>query len=311
MQWMIPLLLAAALPMKAQTPAPVLSKVAQVLALPEEEAGLGTMPVHVRGVVLDISADRTEFSLHDGEGCVSVQVADGESVPDLGMQVEVEGKVFSEPFLERKRTRIRADKLALQGAGTLPEGIPSGIKEVSEFKHLDQWMSVEGIVLQVRRSMSLFTIQMVSDAASCNVLVRDWPRDDIPRDWIGGRVRVTGVNRAYLPGSSFLCMVVPSPAQVSVLKTGVSDPFDAPPVTVSALRKLNPASAERVKLAGTLVGATSGNVYYVRGDDGGAFSFYMLHPIDEDKSGRFSTPIIMAQCKPGDVVEVVGIPTLE
>jgi len=69
-----------------------------------------------------------------------------------------------------------------------------------------------------------------------------------------------------------------------------------------------PEKDSRVKLTGTLLGATSGNVFYARGSDGEAFSFYMLHPIDEDKSGRFSTPIVMPTCEPGDKLEVVGIP---
>lgn len=155
--------------------------------------------------------------------------------------------------------------------------------------------------------MSLLTVQLTADVGSCNVLVRDWPRASFPRDWIGGRVRVTGLNRAYIPSSRFLSLVAPSPAQLTVLKTGVIDPLDAAVTTVGALRKKGP-SRERVKLTGTLIGATSGNVFYARGEDGGAFSFYMLHPIDEDKSGRFSTPIIMPKCTAGDVLEVVGIP---
>lgn len=295
--------------LRAQTSDGALAKVKDVLALSNEPGEPGTKSVRLRGVVMDVSAGRDEFSLHDGEACISVLVEDTSSTPVLAEEVEVEGRVFSEPFFERRRIRIKGAGITLIGAGKLPDPRPAGVEDAANFKHLDQWVSVEGTVLQVRRSMSLFTIQLMSEAASCNVLVRDWPRDDVPRDWIGGRVRVVGVNRAYLPGSSFLSVVVPSPAQVTVLKTGVRDPFDAPPTTVSELHRMGPAGAERVKLTGTLVGATTGNVFYARGEDGAAFSFYMLHPIDEDKSGRFSTPIVMPQCKPGDVVEVVGSPT--
>lgn len=196
------------------------------------------------------------------------------------------------------------------GAGKLPAPRPVDLEEAAKYKHLDQWVSVEGTVLQVRSSMSLFTIQMVSASTACNVLVRDWPRDEIPRDWIGGRVRVSGVNRAYLPGNGFLSVVVPSPEQVSVLKAGVVDPLDAPVSTVGELRAqgIN-LKKDRVKITGTLLDATPGNVFYMRGEDGGAFSYYLLHPIDEDKSGRFSTPIIIPKSKAGDVLEVVGIPS--
>lgn len=296
--------------LQAQTMAAELTTVRAVLALSEEAASAGTQTVRLRGIVTDVSAQQDECSLFDGEAGISLELGGAAQAPAQGAEIQIEGRVISEPFLQRKRTCIKATKLTLLGAGTLPPAKPkpASVKEVAEFRQLDQWVTVEGTVLQVRSSMALFTIQIVSEATSCNVLVRDWPRTAIPRDWIGGRVRVTGVNRAYLPGSSFLSLVASSPDQVTVLKTGVIDPLDAPTTTVGALRAGVTDKESRVKLAGTLLGATSGNVFYARGTDGEAFSFYMLHPIDEDKSGRFSTPIIMPKCEPGDRLEVVGIP---
>jgi len=294
-------------PLGAQTADPVLTRISDVLALADEAAAAGTKAVRLRGVVTYVTANRSEFALHDGGSCLPVMVAGDASAPDFAEEVEIEGTVISEPFFERKQTCIKLGKLTVLGAGTLPEGMPVNIGDVAEFKHVNQWVTFEGTVLQVRVSMSLLTIQLVADVGSCNVLIRDWPRWSFPKDWIGGRVRVTGLNRAYMPGSRFLSLVAPSPAQVTVLKSGVSDPFDAPVTTVGTLLK-NGVSRERVKLNGTLLGATTGNVFYARGEDDHTFSFYMLHPIDEDKTGRFSTPIVMPKCNPGDVVEVVGIP---
>lgn len=294
-------------PLLSQTAGAVITKVKDVLALPAEVAETGAKTVRLRGIVTYVTANRSEFTLHDGEASLSVIVAGDVSAPDFAAEAEIEGNVISEPFFERKQTCVKLGRVTVLGTGNLPEPMPVNIGDVAEFKHLDQWVSVEGMVLQVRASMSLLTVQMVADAGSCNVLVRDWPRGSFPRDWVGGRVRVAGLNRAYMPGSRFLSLVAPSPAQLTVLKTGVEDPLDALLTTVGALRKSGP-SRDRVKLTGTLLGATSGNVFYARGEDGGAFSFYMLHPIDEDKTGRFSTPIIMPKCKAGDVLEVVGIP---
>lgn len=294
-------------PLRGQTADAALTSVREVLALSDEVAESGTKMVRLRGIVTYVTANRSEFSLLDGKDCVSVMVAGDASAPDFAAEVEMEGTVISEPFFERKQTCVKLGKLTVLGTSALPQGTPANIGDVAEFKHLDQWVSVEGTVLQVRVSMSLLTIQLVADPGSCNVLIRDWPRWSFPKDWIGGRVRVTGLNRAYMPGSRFLSLVAPSAAQVTVLKTGVSDPFDAPVTTVGTLLKKG-VSRERVKINGTLLGATTGNVFYARGEDGNTFSFYMLHPIDEDKTGRFSTPIIMPKCGPGDVVEVVGIP---
>jgi len=294
--------------MNTQAAGEVLTKVKEVLALPAKEAEAGTKSVRLRGVVTDVSVNRDEFSLHDGEACISVLV--GGAAARLSDEVEVDGHVISEPHLDSRRTRIKSGKVTVLGSAKLPEAKSVSLEDAAKFKQLDQWVSVEGTVLQVRSSMSLFTIQMVSDAAVCNVLVRDWPREAIPRNWIGARVRVNGVNRAYLPGNSFLSVVVPSPDQVTVLNTGVENPLDAPPTTVGDLSRQGVNfKKERIKLTGTLLAATSGNVFYARGTDGGAFSFYMLHPIDEDKSGRFSTPVIIPKCLPGDVLEVVGMPS--
>lgn len=286
----------------------VLTKAKDVLALPAEAAEAGKTSVRLRGIVTDVSAKRDELSLHDGAASLSVMLVGGALSPELGTEVEIEGRAYSETFMERKRTRVESGKITVLGPGTLPQPSPAGVKDASEFKRLDQWVSVEGTVLQVRISMSLFTIQLATEDATCNVLVRDWPRDGLPRDWVGGRVRVTGNNRGYLPNSGFLSVVVPSPAQVTVLKTGVVDPFDAPAATIGDLRKAGTPKAERFKLTGTLLDSTPGNVFYARAEDGSAFSFYMLLPIDEDKSGRFSTPVIMPTCNPGDVLEVVGMP---
>ncbi len=297
-------------PLAAQTTNVTLTNVKQVLALPGKVAEAGTTRVRLQGVVVEMSAKADEFSLYDGEACVSVIVAGEASVPEVGAKVEIEGSVFSEPFFERKRTRVKTSRLTSLGSAPLPEAKPIGIGEAAEFKHLDQWVSGEGPVRQVRASMALFTIQLASGGTSCNVLVRQWPRTAIPRDWVGGRVRVAGINRPYLPGSNFLSVVATSQSQVTVVKTGAEDPFDAPLTTAEALSKNKPDKDQRVKLKGTLLGSTTGNVFYARSDDGSAFSFYMLPPIDEDKSGRFSTPIIMPKCNPGDVLEVVGIPSL-
>jgi len=304
------LLLAAwsAHPLWGQTDRAELTRVREALTPATGEAAAATPRARLRGVVTDVSAKRDEFSLHDGDACVSVIVGEGAAAPEFGMEVEIEGVVVAEIFMDGKRVRIKAAKVSVLGAGTLPEPEAVRIEDVAKFKHLDQWVSVEGMVLQVRSSMSLFTIQMVDDAASCNVLVRDWPRDAIPPDWIGGRVRVAGVNRAHLPGSGFLSLTASSPDQVTVLKTGVVDPLDAPSAALEALRGGEHGGQERVKITGTLLGATMGNVFYARGAGGGGFSFYMLHPIDEDKSGRFSTPIIMPKVQPGDELEVTGVP---
>lgn len=288
-----------------ELPAP-LSKVKEVLALPDATAAEAKTRVHLRGVVTDVSIKRDEISLHDGGATISASLVEGIIAPELGTEVEIDGHIYSESFNEKPRTRVEADKMTVLGPGTLPEPAPLRIPEVAEFKRLDQWLVVEGVVLQVRFSSPLLTLQITSGRSYCNVLVRDWPKENIPKDWVGGTVRVVGNNRPYSSKTNLYAMMVPSPAQVKLVKPGIADPFKAPATTATALRKAGDISPERHKLTGTLLDATQGNVMYFREADGGAFSLYTLFPLDEDKSGRFSTPVVVPTCKPGDVVEVVG-----
>lgn len=92
----------------AQTNDDALTKVKQVLALPTDAAEAETKKVRLQGVVVEVSAKGEEFALHDGDACVSVMVAGDASAPSVGDKVEIEGSVFSEPFFERKRTRVKA-----------------------------------------------------------------------------------------------------------------------------------------------------------------------------------------------------------
>lgn len=295
---------------RAQTPGDaVLTKIKDVLALSDAAAAPATQRVKLRGVVIYVTASRDDYTVHDGEASISLMATPEIPAPDFKEEVEIEGTVVVETLFEKKQKRIKPAKITVLGIGGLPPSKPVKLDDVAQFRQLDQWVSVEGTVLQVRASMALFTIQMVDEGGSCNVLVRDWPRGSLPRDWIGGKVRVTGVNRSYMPGSRFLSLVAPSPEQVTVVSTGVVDPTDAPASSVEALKRTTGWKSARIKLTGTLVGATTGNVFYARCEDGSAFSFYMLHPIDDDKSGRYSTPINQPKCSPGDVIEVVGIPT--
>lgn len=66
--------LAAMLPLRAQNADEAITRVKDVLALPAEVAETGTNSVRLRGVVTDVSVNRDEFSLFDGEACISVVV---------------------------------------------------------------------------------------------------------------------------------------------------------------------------------------------------------------------------------------------
>jgi signal transduction histidine kinase len=284
----------------------LLTNVRDILALPDAVATEGKTPVRLHGVVTDVSLKRDEVSIYDGTATVSAALVEGVLAPDLGLDVEVEGRVYSETFNEKPRTRVEAAKITVMGTGKLPQPTPLRIPELAEFKSLDQWVEVEGVVLQIRYSSPLLTIQITSGRSYCNVLVRDWPKDNIPKNWVGGTVRVVGNNRPYTSKTTLYAMMAPSPAQVKLVKPGFVDPFDAPATTATALQKKGSISPDRYKLTGTLLDATAGNVMYFRDVNGGAFSLYTLYPLDDDKSGRFSTPVVVPNCKPGDVVEVVG-----
>lgn len=157
-QWFAVVLLASLAglhPLRTQAADAVLTQVKDVLALTEEVAEAGAKSVKLRGVVTYVTANQDEFTLHDGEASLSVIVTGGAQAPAFAEEVEVEGSVVSVPFFEKKHTCIKLAKVTVLGAGTLPEATPARALDVAEFKHLDQWVSVEGMVLQVRVSTGL------------------------------------------------------------------------------------------------------------------------------------------------------------
>lgn len=287
-----------------------LTTVREILARPREALSLGQADgttIRLKGIVTDADAKNGHFSLHDGTGALSVTLPVGDTPAELASEVEVEGHMIGQVLVDRPWSQLQATNWKTVGKGSLPVPTAATVPEVADFQHLDQWVAVEGVVLQVKYSSPLLTVQISNDKRWCNALVRDWPKEGMPKDWVGATVRIVGVNNGFARAPLFT-LTVPSPAQITVLKPGVENPFDAPATNTTVLQKKGKPSSERYKLTGTLLETVTGGVSYVRGADGGTFSFYPVYPLDQDKSGRNSTPVSIPPCKPGDVVEVVGSP---
>ncbi len=296
--------------LEAQTPSSALTPVREILARPHEALSLNegaAALVRLRGVIVDADAKSSRISLHDGTGTISVVLPMGTATPDLASDVDIEGRLVSHMVAERPWVQVQATTVKVVSKSTLPPAVTASVPEVAEFKHLDQWVIVEGVVLQVKYSPPYLTIQLSNDKGWCNALVRAWPKEGMPKNWAGATVSVMGINNGF-SRSPLYTLTVPSPDQVTVIKPGVENPFDAPTITATALQKKGKTSSGRYKLTGTLLETATGGVSYVRDLDGGAFSFYPLYPLDQDKSGRNSTPVSLPPSKPGDLVEVVGSP---
>lgn len=305
----VPLLLALLVgSLGAQQVSAPLTKVEDILALAGKPLMERSTPVLLRGIVTDVSTKRREIIVHDGEKSISVVLGEETAPPVLGTEVEVEGRAYSELLNEKVWKRVEAAKVTVMDTKALPEPLAVTIPDVTEFNHLDQWVSLEGVVVQVRYSPPLLTVQLSADRLWCNVLVRNWGQDEAPKNWVGSTIRVTGVNHG-ITGTTLYVMMIPSPEQVTVLKPGFTDPFDAPATTAAALQRAGKHSSERYRLKGTVIDSLNG-IVYVRDVHGGAFSVSQVYPLGEDKTGRLATPVELPRtCKPGDVVEVVGSPT--
>lgn len=305
----VPMLLALlVVSLHAQGAPKPLTKVKDILALAGSPLTDRTTAVQLRGVVTDVSTKRREIIVHDGEQSISVALTEEIVPPVLGTEVEIEGHAYSELLNEKLWKRVEAAKVTVIGSKALPEPLPAVIPDLTEFNHLDQWVSTEGVVLQVRYSPPLLTVQLSADRLWCNVLVRNWPHTEAPKNWVGSTIRVTGVNHG-ITGTTLYVMMVPSPDQITVIKPGFSDPFDAPVTNAAALQRAGKHTSERYKLKGTVIDSSNG-ITYVRDAQGGAFSVSQLYPLGEDKTGRLATPVELPRIsKPGDLVEVVGSPT--
>jgi len=289
-----------------ETLPPVLTNLAQVRALGPVGVRQLKRPVHVRGVVTYVHSQREHIFLQDETGAMLIPVTNPGLCPAFAMDVEVRGVTGT----NGTQWGIMDGQFTVHGPGTLPEPAKATLAEVQAIRHRLKWIEVEGVVLQARKHSSRSAVLQLADLSGVSTVgLVTTPDSFTPTNLIGARVRAQGLNvRAGLAP-----LLMQEVSLLSVLSPGQADPFKATATTASVLRNSAP-TVERVSLRGTVLRTiyrpSSQSGIYIR-DDTGAFQTALLAPQPtNDPTYQYTQTIPLADVHPGDVVEVVGSPTV-
>jgi signal transduction histidine kinase len=275
-----------AAPVKSKGSAPILTRIAEIKNLDNDELRKG-LPARIRGVVTHFSGD--SLFLQDGESSIYVRFGELRFAEPLRLSDywEIEGQTFVE-----FAPSVQAAVGRRLGPGTMPEPLRPTWDQIMNGTLDTRYIELKGVIISTEGfSMEVLThagkIKVTSDLdpgvskLNENAVIR------LRGCAIPGRDEATFQVRS---GRLWLCS-----ASLTVDQPPPPDLFDTPMKRAADLRRFDPqASAlNRVKVAGQFLHANDGQ-YFVREDAGG----FRVEP-------RSSGPL-----EPGDTIEAVGYPDL-
>lgn len=283
----------------------LIESAAEVLKLPPLDAmGKAPRPVRLRGVVLAVSASRSTAHIHDGTSGIGVMLKPQTAAPAPGDEVVIEGRAVLHRISGFSHTRVLADTVTVEGRRPFPEPAKMDIATLNTFSNYDQWVSLEGYVMEWRHAGSTFSVKLVDDRDMTTALVSMENTADIPPDIIGARVRLTGVNTGeHTPMNA---LTVPGRAHVEVLTPGYAGVFDAPLASVQDItrRKVEPGRRWRVQ---GVAAAMSGRSHLYLTSSDGALTCQLHQRADDPRPGvLYGDAGPRPEIAPGDLVEVEG-----
>lgn len=284
---------------RAQT----IMRVADVLALEGSEAGAKPRPVQLKGVVLGVSTMFNFFALHDGTGAVGVLRRKQRDLKQ-GDLVEVAGQTTTTVFSGSSYPRVDADSVSIGGKGDLPEAKPITVNSFSFPENYDQWVSLEGHVMEWSYRAPDLKIALVTGEGYIEAYVTMPDAAALPEGLHGAKLRLTGtVVSIPVPGR---VMFVPGPGQLEVLEPGTSSIFEAPQASFADVmgRKVEPGKRWRVR--GTFAARTQERKIIISGPDGAMTNYLLLPRGADDPDTLYGDAGPWPELHPGDDVEMVG-----
>ncbi len=284
----------------------VLCRVAEILLVDAGGAENAAVPVRVSGVVTYVSSKKDAFKVQDASGGIGVALPAGAPCPVEGDAVEVEGRAGSINVQAHRYPHIAADRVAITGKAPFPEPLSVSVADLAAFKHYNQWVAAEGVVVMWKQSPASLSIMLTGPVTWAVVHVRGWKKDDFPRDWHGARVRVTGVNMG-ISHTAADTLIAPGPEQVEVLQPGTADLFAAPEVSMKEVAEQKVPPAERVRVTGVVTAVPDPMTVYLQ-NGGDALRVQLQHGwLRASGSGHLyadAGPLPVPRM--GDQIEVVG-----
>ena len=263
----------------------------QVLHLSKEDAAKGH-PVVLSGVVTFSHPSRPHFFVQDSSAgiCVVHETGMDFERPPPGVSVELRGITEAGIF----SPIVRLQSIQRSGPAAMPpvrlitlEHALTGVEDA-------QWVEMQGYLRKIELVDRIIQLYMTSSAG--DFLAR-LPGNRIPDVTPGSVLRVRGVCTAIINDKEQLTGIrlnVPSLDHVHVEVAAPADPFSQTARSIASLGMYQPIPSldRQVLIRGTLIHHTPGS-YLLVGEEHDVIRVF----------SRDTKPL-----KPGDVVEVVGVP---
>lgn len=275
---------------------PALHTIKSVRDLTPAQAAPG-LPVHVRGVITFVDPIWRQLFLEDRTAAIYVKYSGALNL-EPGTQVKLTGLSGAGAFAPV----IVAARLQIEGPAPLPAPHPATVAAAASGELDSQYVSIEGIVHPIKHGDNphhpVVTFDLQTEGGLLHVATAPTFSDRLHANTLDdARVRLRGVfesiynSRRQILGFQLL---VASPSDIEILEPGVADPFSLPTTPVGALLHFSPRakSGHRFKVAGaiTLIGP---DLLYL-----------------QDASGGVEVHGDTRTLHPGEMIEVVGYPTL-
>lgn len=298
------ILLGGIRPSPAQDSPPGHATASEIHSLAEARLSAGE-GVKLRGTV--VFASSTGFNLHDGTSGIQVAPGPGLSIPAVGTLLTLEGITAASRPSGKVRAHVIATSIVNEGLSAPPEPIPTALFDLSIYRHWDQFVSVEGIVIDQSWSAGVHRLLIGSPDGSAVIHVLDSTEDTFRPDLLGARIRARGINRGE--ADSPCALLVAMTQHWQILDLGTDAPFALPLTSVAAIATADPVPGGLVKLWGVVLHHTPQQQLYLRDAEGRAFRAASFPPLPKPApgSGRASSVGEPPLAKVGDEVEVVGI----
>ena len=287
----------------ADLPAPaaevVLTNAQQVLGFDRAQLKTNRPAVRLNGVVVHSEGQSDFVSVQDDTGAVICLIPGGTNMPAQSQRVEVTGRAS----LGAAAMIVAAESVRDLGPGTMPAPRPVSIADITSMKYYGEYVELEARVLQWCYHRTRFMVNLLGPTnAGVMTWTYFWPTNAVPKDWWGAQLKIRGVTFGPLERGLY-CIGQDS---ITVVKPGVSDPFDAPLRTAAEL-KAAPPTAERFRLHATVLYARDRTAFLRDGDV--AFQTDLMKPWDEfDPRGVYPPAVPIPNLQPGDVIELVASP---
>lgn len=177
---------------EAESPAPPHTSVSSIRALDEHRLDAAE-PVKLRGTV--IYADAGGFSLHDGHFAIQVTPTPEVESPPVGALVLVEGTTGTNRPAGRTYPLVVARSLLQENLAPPPAPLPCSVRDLSSLLHWDQFVVVEGFVIDHSWSDGVHRILLGAHDDWAVIHVQETPEDRFRSDLLGARIRARGINQ--------------------------------------------------------------------------------------------------------------------